>query len=68
MLVNVFCNVSDCDLEKEVLKIFEDVAYPFQASNIEACHRISKKIKAIVKFFRRKDYQKVLNVKKEENI
>ena len=37
-------SVSDGDLEKKVLKIFEKVGCPIKGNNIEACYRISKKI------------------------
>ena len=59
-------SVSDGDLEEQVLKIFEKVGCSIEGNNIEACHRISKKTeRIIVKFFRRKDCQNVLNAKKE---
>ena len=44
-LVGVPCSVSDGDLERKVLKIFEKVGCPIEGNNIEACHRISKKMK-----------------------
>ena len=53
-------------MEEKVLKIFEKAGCPIEGSNIEACHRISKKNeRIIVKSPCRKDCQNVLNVKKE---
>ena len=44
-LVGVTRCVSDGNLEEKVLKIFEKVGCPIEGNNIEACHRMSKKIK-----------------------
>ena len=44
-LVGVPHNVSDCDLEKIKLKIFEKFGCPIKVDKIGACHRISKKMK-----------------------
>ena len=65
-LVSVPRSVSDGDLEKKVLKIFEKVGCHIEGNNIEVCHQINKKNeRIIVKFSRRKDCQNVLNAKKE---
>ena len=44
-LVGILRSVSDEDLEKKVLKIFEKVGCPIEGNNIEACHRLSEKKK-----------------------
>ena len=44
-LVSVRRSVSDGDLEEKVLKIVEKFGCPIEGNNIEACHRISKKMK-----------------------
>ena len=65
-LVSVPRSVSDGDLEKKVLKIFEKVGCHIEGNNIEVCHQINKKNeRIIVKFSRRKDCQNILNAKKE---
>ena len=58
-------SVDDNILEEKVIQVFEKVCCSIDSSNIEACHRIAKKNdRVIVKFSRRKDYQRVLSVKK----
>ena len=68
--MGILRSVSDEDLEKKVLKIFEKVGCPIEGNNIEACHRLSEKKKRkkesiIVRFSCRKDCQNVLDAKKE---
>ena len=58
-------SVDDNILEEKVIQVFEKVGCNIDSSNIEACHRITKKNdRVIVKFSRRKDCQRVLSVKK----
>ena len=42
-LVGVPSCLSDCDLEEKVLTIFENVGFPIEGNNNEACHRIGMK-------------------------
>ena len=35
------------------------------AKDIDACHRVGKQGRVVVKFLRRKDFQQVLSVKKD---
>ena len=47
-LMGVPRSISNSDLEEKVLKIFEKVGCPIMGNNIEACYRISKKMKGEV--------------------
>ena len=52
-------------LERKVIHFFEQVGCNMDSTNIEACHRITKRNdRVIVTFFTRKDCQRVLSVKK----
>ena len=58
-------SVDDNISEEKVIQVFEKVGCSIDSSNIETCHRITKKNdRVIVKFSRRKDCQRVLSVKK----
>ena len=51
--------IEDQDLEKEVIEIFRDAKVvvdkqPIKASDIQACHRLNKKGKTIIKVVNRK--------------
>ena len=65
-IVDIPREVSDEVLEEKVLNIFDKIGCSISPDHIESCHRISKKIDAvIVKFSRRKDCQQVWQVKKD---
>ena len=58
-------SVDDNSLEEKLIQVFEKVGCSIEYSNIEVCHRITKKNdRVIVKFSNRKDWQRVLSVKK----
>ena len=64
-VVGIPLSVDDNILEEKVIQVFEKVGCNIGSSNIEACHRITKKNdRVIVTFSRRKDCQCVLSVKK----
>ena len=64
-VVGIPRSVDDNILEEKVIQVFEKVGCNIDSSNIEACHRITKKNdRVIVKFSKRKDCQRVLSVKK----
>ena len=64
-VVGIPRSVDDNILEEKVIQVFEKVGCNIDSSNIEVCHRISKKNdRVIAKFSRRKDCQRVLSVKK----
>ena len=64
-VVGIPRSVDDNILEEKVIQVFEKVGCNIDSSNIEACHRITKKNdRVIVKFSRRKDCQRMLSVKK----
>ena len=60
-------NFSLCETQhpgRKGIQVFEKVGCNIDSSNIEACHCITKKNgKVIIKFSRRKDFQRVLSVK-----
>ena len=57
-------SVSASDLEKKkISNILEKVVMDVPAKDIDACHRVGKQGRVIVKFLRRKDCQRVLSVK-----
>ena len=49
----------------DLKRILEKVGMEVPAKDIDACHRIGKQGRIIVKFLRRKDCQQVLGVKKD---
>ena len=52
-------------LKEKVIQVFKKVGCNIDSSNIEDCHRITKRNdRVIVNFSRRKDFQQVLSVKK----
>ena len=64
-VVGIPRSVNDNTLKEKVIQVFEKVGCNIDPSNIEACHRITKKNdSAIVKFSRRRDCQRVQSVKK----
>ena len=64
-VVGIPRSVDDNILEEKVIQVFKKVGCKINSSNIEACHRITKKNDRVkVKFSRRKDCQRVLSVKK----
>ena len=57
--------MDDNSLEEKVIQVFEKVGCNINSSNIESCHRITKRNDRVtVKFSRTKDCQQVLSVKK----
>ena len=64
-VVGIPRSVDDNILEEKVIQVFEKIGCNIDSSNTEAYHRITKKNdKAVVKFSRKKDCQRVLLVKK----
>ena len=58
-------SVPASDLEKTFSKILEKVGMKVPAKDSDACHRVGKHGRSIVKFLKRKDCQQVLSVKKD---
>ena len=64
-VVGIPRSVDGNTLEEKVIQVFKKAGFNMNSSNIEACHRITKKNdRVIVKFSRRKNCQRVLSVKK----
>ena len=63
-IVGFLRSVDDNSLAKKFVQVFEKVGCSIDSSNIEACHRITKRNDIIVKFCRRKSCQRLLSVKK----
>ena len=62
--------INDCDLEDEVVEIFNCLNVDVEKNDIEACHRLppskkSRNKKVIVRFTNRKFAEKILKSKKE---
>ena len=63
-IVSIPRSVDDNSLEEKVVQVFEKVGCNIDSSNIEVCHRITKRNgRVIVRFSRRKDCQRLLSVK-----
>ena len=63
-IVSIPRSVDDNSLEEKVVQVFEKVGCNIDSSNIEVCHRITKRNgRVIVKFSGRKDCQRLLSVK-----
>ena len=58
-------SVPASDLEKTFSNILEKVRMEVPAKDIDACHRVGKQGRVIVKFLRKKDCQQILSVKKD---
>ena len=58
-------SVPASDLEKTFSKNLKKVGLEVPAKDIDACHRVGKQGRVIVKFLRKKDCQQVLSVKKD---
>ena len=56
--------VESKDLEHTICKVFNSIAFDIGEDRIEACHRLSKSDRTIVKFSRRKDCQHLMRIKK----
>ena len=56
--------VESKDLEHTVCKVFNSIGFDIEEDRIEACHRLTKSYRTIVKFSRRKDYQHLMRIKK----
>ena len=64
-VVGIPRSVNGNTLKEKVTQVFEEVGCNIDPSNIEACHRLTKKNDSpIVKFSRRRDCQRVQSVKK----
>ena len=59
------CDVSNENLESEVLEVFSKVGCEIISRDIEACHRLTNNDRIIVKFLRRKDCGQVLYFKRD---
>lgn len=58
-------SVKQDELEDKVLTIFKKVGCDIKSENIEACHRVGRQNKVIIKFSRRKDCQQIYSVKRD---
>ena len=56
--------VESKDLEQTVCKVFNSIGFDNKEDRIEACHRLTKSDRTIVKFSRRKDCQHLMRIKK----
>ena len=56
--------VESKDLRHTVCKVFNSIGFDLEEDSIEACHRLTKSDRTIVKFFRRKDCQHLMRIKK----
>ena len=56
--------VESKDLEHTVCKVFNSIGFDIEEDRIEACHRLTKSDRTIVKFSRRKDCQHLMRIKK----
>ena len=52
------------DLERTVCKVFNSIGFDIGEDRTEACLRLTKSDRTIVKFFRRKDCQHLMRIKK----
>ena len=52
-------------LEHAVCNVFNSIGFDIGADRIDACHRLTKSGRTIVKFSRRKDCQHLMRIKKE---
>ena len=57
-------SVDSKDLEHTVCKVFNSIGFDIEEDRIEACRRLTKSDRTIVKFSRRKDYQHLMRIKK----
>ena len=56
--------VKSKDLEHTVCKVFNSIGFDIGEDRIEACHRLTKSDRTIVKFSRRKECQHLIRIKK----
>ena len=56
--------VDSKDLEHTVCKVFNSIGFDIGENRIEACHRLTKSDRTIVKFSQRKDCQHLMRMKK----
>ena len=56
--------VESKDLKHTVYKVFNSIGFDIGEDRIEACHRLTKSDRTIVKFSRRKDCQHLMRIKK----
>ena len=56
--------VESKDLEHTLCKVFNITGFDIGEDRIEACHRLTKSDRTIVKFSRRKDFQHLMRIKK----
>ena len=57
--------VESKDLEHTVCKVFNSIGFDTGEDRIEACHRLTKSDRTIVKFSRRKDFQHLRRIKRD---
>jgi len=62
--VGIPCSITDDDLENEVVAILSDIDVNVTTESFQACHRLKKKDRVIVKFKNRKDCMHSLKNKK----
>ena len=64
-IVGIPRSVDENSLEEKLIQVFKKVGSNIDSSNTEMCLRLWKKNERVIrKFFRRKDYQRVVSVKK----
>ena len=56
--------VESMDLEHTLCKVFNSIGFDIGQDRIEACHRLTKSDRTIVKFSRRKDCEHLMRIKK----
>ena len=63
-VIGILKSVDSRDLEHTVCKVFNSIGFDIEEDRIEACHRLTKSDRTIVKFSRRKDCQHLMRIKK----
>ena len=63
-VVGLSSSIEGKELEPTVCRVFQDIGVDIMGKSIEACHRLNKSDRTIVKFSRRKDCEHVLRKKK----
>ena len=63
-VIGIQKTVESKDLEHTVCKVFNSIGFNIGKDRIEACNRLTKSDRTIVKFSRRKDCQHLMRIKK----
>ena len=64
-VIGIPSSIRDKDLEDKVRNIFGEIGVNINERDIQACHQLREKDRAIVKFVNRKDCTNILRVKKD---